>query len=68
MALTACSSMDTPLDPSLPKAPTQLEYRTGSLIPMKKNARSTTDVKTISGEDAANTAGRAITPTDLRGK
>lgn len=68
LSLTACASLDTSVDPSQPKVATQLEYRTGSLIPVKKAARPSDDVKTVSGEDMAATIGRAGTATDPLGK
>jgi hypothetical protein len=64
--LSACSSMETN-EVSGEKVAVEREYRTGSLIPQKKAARSTSDVKTVSGDDLRD-APRAMTPTDPLGK
>lgn len=68
LSLAACASVETANDPSQEKAVAQLEYRTGSLIPVKKTSRSSGDVKTVSGDDMTTTIGRAGTGTDPLGK
>ena len=64
--LTACASVETE-DPNSPKVAVEREYRVGSTIPQKKNARSTSDVKTVSSDDLINMP-RAATPNDPLGK
>ena len=65
-SLSACATVEAD-DPNQPKVAVEREYRVGSTIPQKKNARSSTDVKTVSSDDLM-TMPRATTPTDPLGK
>ncbi|MFZ6817949.1 hypothetical protein [Undibacterium sp. Ji22W] len=69
LSLCACASVETVEtdDPNQAKVAVEREYRVGSTIPQKKNARSNTDVKTVSSDDLINMP-RAATPTDPLGK
>jgi uncharacterized protein YceK len=64
--LSACASVETN-DPNEPKVAVERQYTTGSMIPQKKNARSSTDVKTVNSDDL-NTMPRATTPMDPLGR
>lgn len=66
LALSACATVEAE-DPNQVKVAVEREYRVGSTIPQKKNARSTSDVKTVSSDDLI-TMPRAATPTDPLGK
>lgn len=65
ISIAACATVEKTVE-SEPKSASELVYTTGSMLPHKKNARSTNDVKTISG-DALSTMPRAATPTDPLG-
>lgn len=65
LSLSACASVELE-DPSQTKVAVEREYVVGSLIPQKKNKRSTSDVKTVSSDDL--TVPRAGTPTDPLGR
>lgn len=65
-SLIGCASVEVD-DPNTPKVAVEREYRVGSTIPQKKNARSPSDVKTVSSDDLINMP-RATTPTDPLGR
>jgi hypothetical protein len=65
LSLSACASVELE-DPSQTKVAVEREYVVGSLIPQKKNKRSSSDVKTVSSDDLM--VPRAGTPTDPLGR
>lgn len=68
LALSACTTVEVEAeDPNQVKVAVEREYRVGSTIPQKKNARSNSDVKTVSSDDLI-TMPRATSPSDPLGK
>lgn len=63
---SGCASVDSD-QVAEAKQPVERRYTTGSMIPQKRDVRSTTDVKTVNSDDLM-TIPRAATPTDPLGK
>ena len=63
---SGCASVDSN-EVAEAKGPVERRYTTGSMIPQKREVRSTNDVKTVNSDDLI-TMPRAATPNDPLGK